>query len=54
MKTGRKIIAVITAKDGKPIVDLRDGNDYAVVALADGTIAIVESQSQEFYDLTGE
>lgn len=51
MKTGRKIIAVVTAEGGKPIVDLRDGNGYAAVMLEDGGVAIVESKSQPFYEI---
>lgn len=53
MKTGRKIIAVVTAKDGKPVVDLRDNNGYAAVTLEGGCIAIVENRSQQFYEIGG-
>lgn len=53
MRTGRKIIAVVTAKDGKPVVDLRDSNGYAAITLEGGCIAIVESQSQQFYEIGG-
>lgn len=53
MKTGRKIIAVVTAKDGKPVVDMRDNNGYTAVTAKDGSIAIVESESQQFYEIGG-
>lgn len=53
MKTGRKIIAVVTAKDGKPVVDVRDSNGYIAVTLGDGSIAIVESESQQSYEIGG-
>lgn len=51
MRTGRKVIAYITAQDGKPMVDMRDSNGYTSVALEDGSIAIVESESQQFYEI---
>ena len=53
MRKGRKIIAVVTAKDGNPVVDLRDSNGYVAVTLEDGCIAIAESRSQQFYEIGG-
>ena len=48
MSTGRKIFAVITVVDGKPVVDLGNTRDYETVVTKDGITCIVERKSQEY------
>ena len=50
MATGKKVFAVITVKDGKPIIDIGD-NRYKTITLKDGTVCIVENKSQDFVEV---
>lgn len=52
MSTGKKILAEITVKDGKPAVEIHNNREYEVVALEDVTY-IVERKSQEFVAFGG-
>lgn len=47
MATGNKVLATVTVKDGKPVVDLGD-NRYKVVTTQDGVVCIVEVKKQEY------
>ena len=49
MATGKKVFAVITVVDGKPVVDLGNTRDYITVETQDGTVCIVERKSQEYF-----
>jgi hypothetical protein len=48
MNTGRKVFAVITAVDGKPVVDLGNTSKYEIITTSDGVTCIVERKSQEY------
>jgi hypothetical protein len=52
MSTGKKILAEITVKDGKPVVEIHNNMDYEVVPL-EGVTYIVERKSQEFVAFGG-
>ena len=50
MATGKKVFAVITVKDGKPIVEVYDGG-YKTITLKDGAVCIIENKSQDFVEV---
>lgn len=52
MNTGRMVLAVISVKDGKIVVDLGDTNNYEVVTTKEGLTCIVEKKSQEYMALS--
>lgn len=52
MSTGKKILAEITVKDGKPVIEIHNNRDYEVVPL-EGVTYIVERKSQDFVAFGG-
>ena len=48
MNTGKKVFAVITVVDGKPVVDLGNTAGYETITTKDGVVCIVERKSREF------
>ena len=51
MATGKKVFAVITVVDGKPVVDLGNTREYMVIETKDGIVCIVERQSKEYFPI---
>ncbi len=51
MNKGRKVFAVITVVDGKPIVDLGNTLEYETVISKEGATCIVERESKEYIAL---
>jgi hypothetical protein len=48
MPTGRKVFAVITVVDGKPVIDLGNTAQYEVITSSEGVTCIVERKHKEF------
>lgn len=50
MRTGRKIFATISLIDGKIVVDVGNSN-YTTITLKDGTVCVVERESQSYFPI---